>query len=96
MRRASNIDLNHVQIVQVLRQAGATVASLAAVGKGVPDLLVGYQGRNFLMEVKRLRGKLNPTAKLTADQEKFFREWNGRVYVVTSPEQALEILGEAA
>jgi hypothetical protein len=35
-----------------LRSAGATVQSLAGVGKGVPDLLVGFKGQTLLFEVK--------------------------------------------
>ena len=50
--RAAKIDANHEQVVTALRAAGATVQSLAGVGKGVPDLLVGYQGQTLLMEVK--------------------------------------------
>jgi hypothetical protein len=41
MRRAAKIDANQPQIVEALRKAGATVHSLAAVGNGIPDLLVG-------------------------------------------------------
>ena len=52
MRRAAKIDANHVQVVLALEAAGATVQSLAAVGQGVPDLLVGFQGKTLLMEIK--------------------------------------------
>ena len=46
------IDDNQEGIVAALREAGATVQSTAAVGSGCPDLIVGYEGRNFLLEVK--------------------------------------------
>ena len=52
MRRAAKIDANQTQVVIALRAAGATVQSLAAVGVGVPDLLVGFRGQTYLMEVK--------------------------------------------
>ena len=39
--RAARVDQNHVEIVKALRDHGAFVVSLATVGKGVPDLLVG-------------------------------------------------------
>ena len=45
MRRAARTDSNHEEIVKALRAVGATVQSLAGVGHGVPDLLVGYQGK---------------------------------------------------
>ncbi len=52
MRRAAKIDRNHVEIVAALRGVGASVQDLAAVGKGCPDLLVGYRGQNYVIEVK--------------------------------------------
>jgi hypothetical protein len=50
MRRAAKVDANQTEIVQALRQIGAVVQSLAAVGNGCPDLLVGYRNRLFLLE----------------------------------------------
>ena len=50
--RAARVDQNHVEIVKALRDHGAFVVSLATVGKGVPDLLVGYKRNTILMEVK--------------------------------------------
>ena len=61
MRRAARIDKNHDDIVQALRAVGATVQSLAAVGSGVPDLLVGFRKQTFLVEVKD--GQASPSAK---------------------------------
>ena len=52
MRRAAKVDANQAEIVQALRQIGAVVQSLAAVGNGCPDLLVGYRNRLFLLELK--------------------------------------------
>jgi Holliday junction resolvase len=91
--RAARTDANHIQVVSALRAAGATVQSLAAVGKGVPDLLVGHQGHTLLMEVKD--GDKSPSQrKLTEDQLKWHREWNGgTLAVVDGPEAALRALG---
>ena len=52
MRRAAKIDANQTEIVKALRQVGASVQSLASTGKGCPDLLVGFRGVNWLLEVK--------------------------------------------
>jgi Holliday junction resolvase len=52
MRRAAKIDANQEQIVSALRAAGATVQSLAAIGNGCPDLLVGFNRKTLLMEIK--------------------------------------------
>lgn len=44
MRTIYSIDANQPDIVLQLEQTGASVESLAAVGGGVPDLLVGCAG----------------------------------------------------
>jgi len=91
--RAARVDQNHDQIVTALRAAGATVQSLAGVGKGVPDLLVGYQGKTLLMEVKD--GFKSPSRRLlTEDQLKWHGSWNGgALAVVDSPDAALRMIG---
>ena len=88
MRRAAKTDANQTRIVDALRKAGASVQSLAAVGDGVPDLLVGYKCETVLMEVKD--GNKPPSErKLTPDQERWHAEWSGHpVYVVTNVTQA--------
>lgn len=93
MRRAAKIDANHHEIVDALRKVGASVHSLAAVGCGVPDLLVGYHGLTHLLEVKD--GSKPPSArKLTKDQQDWHRDWRGAdVYVVTSVDDALKAIG---
>jgi len=93
MRRAAKIDANQEQVVQALRAAGATVQSLAGVGKGVPDLLVGFQGKTLLMEVKD--GKKPPSErKLTEQQLAWHGAWRGGpLAVVDGPDAALRMLG---
>ncbi len=91
--RAAKIDANQTAIVDALRKAGATVQSLASVGKGVPDLLVGIRGRTALLECKD--GAKPPSArKLTPDQLIWHAAWQGgTLAVVDSPEAALRVLG---
>ena len=93
MRRAARTDENQEQIVKALRAVGASVQSLAAVGHGVPDLLVGYQGKNILIEIKD--GNKTPSKrKLTDDQVKWHESWNGgAVVVVDSVDAAWVALG---
>ena len=93
MRRAARTDENQEQIVKALRAVGASVQSLAAVGHGVPDLLVGYQGKNILIEIKD--GNKTPSKrKLTDDQVKWHDNWNGgAVAVVESVDAAWAALG---
>lgn len=92
MRRAAKVDANHKDIVDGLRERGVTVISLAALGKGVPDILCGVSGVNVLLELKD--GSKPPSdRKLTKDQVKFFDTWKGQKAKVESLEEALKILG---
>lgn len=97
MRRAAKVDANQAEIVRVLRQAGCGVLDLSAVGKGCPDLLVHgpfYPWKHHLLEVKD--GAKPPSArKLTPDQERFHAAWKGWIHVVTSPAEALDVVGIA-
>lgn len=87
MRRAARIDSNHAEIVATLRGVGASVQDLAAVGKGCPDLLVGYRGQNFVLEVKTAKGKT------TKAQVFWHADWRGIVHIVRSPYEALQVIG---
>ena len=60
MRRAAKVDTNHGEIVRAFEKCGARVLSLAAMGRGVPDLLVCIRNRLRLVEVKGEKGKLRP------------------------------------
>ena len=93
MRRAAKVDANQEQIVSALRKAGASVQSLASVGKGVPDLLIGFQNQTLLMEVKD--GNKSPSQRLlTEDQMKWHQQWRGgAVSVVDTVDAALRALG---
>lgn len=91
MRRA-RVDDNQREVVAKLRAVGCSVEPLHAVGKGVPDLLVGYRSQNYLLEVKD--GNKPPSArKLTDRQEEWHVKWRGQVLTVTSAEDALKQLG---
>lgn len=92
MRRAAKVDANQRYIVEALRAVGASVELLHAVGKGCPDLLVGYGGVNFLLEVKD--GSKVPSAqKLTDDQVIWHERWRGRAAVVKNVQAALQAIG---
>ena len=93
MRRAANLDSNHRAIVLALQAIGATVQSLASMGGGVPDLLVGYHGLNVLLEVKD--GDKPPSAReLTGAELEFHRTWGGQVALAYTPEQAQMVVIE--
>lgn len=87
----SKIDANQREIVAALVAMGATVQSLATVGDGCPDVLVGWRGRNLLMEIKD-GSKAKSARKLTPKQIQWHRYWLGEVYVVESVGEALAVL----
>lgn len=96
MRRAAKIDANQKEVVDAMRAIGATVHSLAALGDGCPDLLVGYNGRTVLMEVKD-GNKPQWEIKLTPAQEKWHKSWTGSTLaIVYGPEGAIKLLRSLA
>lgn len=83
MRRAAKIDDNQHEIVGTFRALGYSVKSLAQLGEGTPDLLLGKNTLNFLVEVKD--GAKSPSQrKLTDDQIKFHGAWEGSIAIIES------------
>ena len=90
---AAKVDANQGEIVDALRGHYCSVALLHRVGGGVPDLLVGYQGRNILMEVKD-GAKPASQQKLTGPQVEFHAAWRGaNIHIVRNTEEALNAAG---
>lgn len=85
MRQAARVDANQTQIVSALRAAGAYVWII-----GLPvDLLVGYKGHSFLVEIKSTSKK-----RLTGLQADFFKNWSGSTLArIDCPEAALRMIG---
>ncbi|GAG28505.1 unnamed protein product [marine sediment metagenome] len=88
MAKARRVDANQTEIVEALRAIGASVFLLHAVGCGCPDLLVGFRGANYLLEIKADR-----YAKLTPAEHRFFDSWNGYASIVRTVDEALEEIG---
>ncbi len=88
MRRAARIDDNQREIAAAFRACGCRVLSLAAVGKGCPDLLVQKGTRLMLVEVKD-GAKCACRRKLTADQVRFHAEWQS-ILVVSSVDDVVD------
>jgi len=90
-RKYGKPDANHGDIVTTFRACGASVCDLKAVGGGVPDLLIGYHGRNYLVEVKA--GEKAPSAsKLNALQLVWHNGWTGQVDVVRDVDGAVALM----
>ena len=92
MRRAAKVDRNQAEITAALRDVGASVQPIHTLGSGVPDLLVGWQGVNFLLEIKD--GNLSPSKRvLTQDEATWHAKWRGTVTTVNNVDEALRAIG---
>lgn len=83
---AKRTDANQTEIVAALRKIGATVQPIHEIGKGCPDILVGYAGRNYAIEIK------SGTEGLTYLELCWHREWRGQVDIVNSAEDAIDLV----
>ena len=93
IRRSLQRDANEPAIVKALRAIGASVHPLH-----VPcDLLVGYQGRTYLMEVKSPLGPKGGASrngqKLNEKQQAFADAWAGQFAIVRTIQEALDAIG---
>lgn len=91
-RTAARIDSNQTEIIQALRKVGASVAPTHMVGKGFPDIVVGFRGSNHLLEIKD-GDKARSKRKLTDDERDWHLTWQGDVRVVESVNDALKAIG---
>ncbi len=92
MRKIASVDANQREIVCALRACGCDVQPLHQLGGGVPDLLVGLRGKNFLLEVKD-GNKAPSKQRLTPDEYEWHKSWRGHVVVVASVEEARRAVG---
>ena len=97
MRRLARKDKNHSAIVEALRYAGCSVLDLSQLGRGVPDILVGRNGSDQLVEIKSLddRMKMSSGAERSlARQIAWSNMWRGKpVRIVSTASEALNAVG---
>lgn len=86
MRYKGKVDSNQQMIVRALRHVGASVYITSNVGAGFPDLVVGWRGMNFLIEVKTRSGTH------TKDQLQFIKDWQGQVVTCRDLEDIAALL----
>ncbi len=92
--RLKRKDDNHDEVVRDLQRLGCSVIDLSQVGGGCPDLLIGWRGRNFLVEIKNPNRPPSAT-RLSASQEVFRHLWRGDPpYLADNVLGLLEQLGE--
>lgn len=99
MRRAAKVDENQSEIVAALRAVGCKVQSLAQLGQGVPDLLVGTPAPRrelVLLEVKD-GSRVASQKQLTDAEKQWHSVWNlYKVFVVESAPQAVDLVRSVA
>jgi hypothetical protein len=84
---ARRVDSIQKQVTESLRKLGITVLVLSNVGHGCPDLLLGYGGHNYLVELKCGKNELTPFEK------RFFDEWRGQADIAHNLDEILNYLG---
>jgi hypothetical protein len=86
---ARRTDNNQSAIIQALRDIGCSVQDLSQLGRGCPDLLIGFRMRNFLLEIKNCE---DHAPRLTDCEERWIKAWAGQVAVVTNVADAIAIV----
>ena len=85
-------DRNPPELVEQIRKIpGTSVAHTHIVGKGFVDIVGGYNKKNFLCEIK---GPKQPVwvRKLSADEEKFHKQWTGQIAVIETIDDFLKLI----
>lgn len=90
MRRAAKVDRNQAEIVEIFEDYGFSVQRAQAMGSGFPDLILGYGGRNYLVEVKDWQKKPSER-KLNDLQREWHAAWKGQVCVVETAIEAIKL-----
>jgi len=85
MKWARRVDGPQAEIVSALRRIGVSVFDASRAGSGFPDLVCGYRGRTWLLEVKADGGSLTPA------QEEFHRSFRGEAYIIRSVSDAINL-----
>lgn len=85
-------DRNHAEIINALRKIpNLSVFSTHEVGKGFPDIVIGYKGVNYLIEIKD--GNKPPSARKLTDAElQFHSNWKGQIKIVNNLDEVLKLL----
>lgn len=89
-RWARRADANQPEIVAALRKVGCKVALTFTAGQGFPDLVVDFNGRTVLLEIKDPT-KPKSDRQLTPAQKDFHAAWTGPIFVVETPEEAVRV-----
>ena len=84
----SKKDKNHKEIVDALVEIpGVSVFETHRIGGGFPDIVVGFRGETYLVEIKSANGKL------TGPERDFFDNWTGHVTIGRTLDDILDAIG---
>jgi len=79
-------DKNHADVHGWFYGMGCSVFDTSALGRGFPDLVVGVNGLNLMVEVK------TPAGKLTRQQRELFAVWRGKIHVVCTMDDCIALV----
>tara|TARA_R110000803_G_scaffold4054_8_gene13905 strand:- start:1896 stop:2195 length:300 start_codon:yes stop_codon:yes gene_type:complete len=93
-RRAKRRDANEPAIIDALKSiSGLTIITTDAV-----DLIIGYKGRNYLIELKAESSISKKTgevleSKIRPSQKTLRKEWSGQYLITASLDEILKQIG---
>jgi Holliday junction resolvase len=79
----AKVDSNQPEIVKAFRNLGFSVFLTHTLGRGFPDIVVGKQGRTFIIEIKD-GAKSESKRKLTPAEQEFKDNWRGQYDIIES------------
>jgi hypothetical protein len=89
IRRTDN---NHAKIMEECRKIPSlSIFSTHTLGKGFPDIVIGYKGINYLFEIKD-GDKPKSQRQLTPHEKSFHMKWRGQVNVAYSIDDILNVI----
>lgn len=96
MTYARRVDDNHAEIVAALRKIGCSIIDISELGGGAPDLIVGYRGVWYVLEIKNPQTQYGRKG-FNKNQKAWIAEVAGRapVYIITSALEAISFMQEA-
>lgn len=92
MKRAK-VDRNQAQIVATFRALGFSVRHTHTIGQGFPDIVIGRDGHNWLIEIKD-GSKARSSQRLTKQEQVFFDTWQGKAFIVSSIDDVINLSGK--
>ena len=90
MRYARRVDSNHGDIVNALRAMGVGVWDASGAGNGVADLICGWRGRVYLVEVKSGSNGLTVAQQQLANM---LESRGAQLHIVRTVDEAIRLFG---